>query len=99
VPAEWLTRYLVLLGELGLKLTPASVKFNVDTDKLKEALEGAPVECDVCGGTGVQAYFPESYDEPGFVAAQCTRCSGSGVVPPSIPGARLITDRKTLVLR
>lgn len=55
----------------------------VNEDMLRKHLEGAPTECEACAG--IQRF--------------CPSCGGSGVIPPSVPGARLLTDRNTLILK
>jgi Siphovirus Gp157 len=76
-------RYAGVLREL-LGIETAS-NYSVDEALLRKDLEAPSVECDYC----IADIDKEA----------CPKCGGSGIVPPSIPGARLITERKVLVLK
>lgn len=86
MPAEQYAQYRKVLEALGIKVS--EVGFAVDEKRLREYLEGAPSICVVCGGDGRNA---DEY--------LCLACAGAGTVPPSVPGARLLMDRNSLVLR
>lgn len=76
----------------GLFRETFSLSYELHQDRLRAYLEGAPTECALCGGSGEIFVIPESAD-------CCDACGGSGVIPPSVPGAKLLTDRNSLVLR
>jgi Siphovirus Gp157 len=97
VPAEQFERYRGILRELFGTL-PA-LDYSLNEAGLRAALEGAPEICAVCGGDGNALIASGSQVDGSGEYYPCPHCGGSGVVPPSVPGARLLTDRNSLVLR
>jgi hypothetical protein len=92
----WYIKVWAVLHALGMHVI-GQPTWLVNEESVRLALEGAPTECEACGGSGHPLMINRDTEE--FAFRECPDCGGSGVVPPSVPGARLITDRNSLVLR
>jgi hypothetical protein len=92
VPAELYVKYSGVLHALGM--LPPTAKYSIDEPALREALEAAPQMCWACEGSGKRQI--ELGDQ---VFETCPNCGGSGVLEPSVPGAKLVDGRLSLVVR
>ena len=95
VPAQWFEQYAKVLEALGVPISRAT--FTVNEGGVRAELEGAPMPCSYCGGVG--KIDKDACDLMSLQPVQCPDCHGSGVLPRSVPGARLIEDRRTLVIK
>jgi Siphovirus Gp157 len=96
LPAEVYFRYARVLKEL-LGIETAS-DFSIDETALRKALEGAPALCMMCGGSGRHCEHLY-HDDAGELDCPCPDCYATGVISPSVPGAKLVSGRTGLVLR
>ncbi len=109
MPAEQYTQYRKVFEALGIELSVETTDFAVDESRLRTYLEGAPQPCADCNGSGIVqgrliSGFISGIDSEAVARNEadyqcCPTCRGFGVIHPSVPGARLLTERNALVIR